>query len=82
MDSSVVSIRQALARYGIELLPAEVEEVLQAAAHIASFLGGEVILDWGGNVGLKVKLDPIDDEEVFVKIVHWVEDDSDGEVWN
>lgn len=68
-------LRMELAERGIELTPEQMEEVLQAAAHIAVTLGGKCVVDTCKDWGIWVELDPDDDTGFFAEII-WFDDDE------
>lgn len=75
--STVQGIRTELARMGIELTPDALEEILQAGAYAASFIGGSITLDSGGDWGLYIEAVPGSQDDCWVDVVHY--DDSDTE---
>jgi hypothetical protein len=77
MERSVASVRMELAEQGVKLAPEALNEILQAAAHIASYLGGSVTVDTGSFWGLYVEIDKLAPGECWVDLVTYEEDDED-----
>lgn len=80
METKVLQdLRTQLAEAGYEMTLDAVQEILQAAAHIASLVGGAVYLEtpagWGAEVGLGIE----DPEQAWVDI-YLLEDDPDEEM--
>lgn len=70
-------IREALAEIGKELTPQALDEVLQAMAHAASYLGGECWLDTDEHWALYVAIDEDNPGECWVDVVNYEEEDAD-----
>lgn len=76
-ERTVSSIRQEMAERGIELTPDQLDEVLQASAHIASYIGGSVTIDSGSFWGLYVEVDMEHEGECWVDLILYDEDADD-----
>lgn len=60
MQQIVVDIRRQLAKVGIEFTPADLEELLNVGAVLASKLGGFCYFDCGEFWGMDITIDPDD----------------------
>lgn len=79
MEKPVADLRMEMAEWGIEMAPQDLQEILQAAAHIASFVGGAVTVDPGSFWGLYVEIDDANPGECWVDLVEYLEDDDSEE---
>lgn len=77
---TVKEIRESLAEIGVELTPEALDQVLQAMAHAASFLGGECWLDTDAHWALYVALDEENPGECWVDVVNYEDDVPDEEM--
>lgn len=82
MEKSVSSVRMELAEQGVEMTPEDLNEILQAAAHIASYIGGSVTIDTGKHWGLYVEIDKLAPGECWVDLVHYEDDEDSNEEMN
>lgn len=80
MEKTVADLRMELAEWGIELKPDDMQDILQAAAHIASFIGGSVTIDSGSFWGLYVEIDSRKPGECWVDLVEFGEDDEEDDI--
>ena len=69
MEQAVRDIRIQLAEAGVEVTPADMESILQAAAHIANLIGGMAVIDSGEDWALWVEIDEEDPDSFFVDLM-------------
>ena len=78
MQPIVRDIRQELTEAGIEFTAADLDEILNVGAALASCLGGYVFFDCGEHWGIELALDPDDPEKqrCDVMVIYFDEDDD------
>lgn len=79
LPASTQSLRMELAEKGKEIMPEALQNILQAAAEIATLLHGVCVIDSLDDWGLWVEL--VDEEpDYFIAEILWFDDDPKGEM--
>ena len=73
-------LRNALAEQGLEFTVHQVDEILQHGAHIASLVGGYLLMDMADGYGIEIEL--LEGDDAAVQLVWYEVDDVSDEEFN